>query len=80
MSKRVIEGKGAHDLERIIVRLPDGMRDKIADLADRNGRSMTAEVVKALDHWLGRSDRLEDLETRVSCLEGELQRLINDSP
>jgi hypothetical protein len=34
--------------DKIIVRLPEGMRDALAELATRNGRSMTAEVVAAL--------------------------------
>jgi hypothetical protein len=43
--------------ERIIVRLPDGMRDRLADLAKLNNRSTNAEVVVALQRWLdgGRS-------------------------
>ena len=38
--------------DRIIVRLPDGMRDRIASRARENERSATAEVVAALDAWL----------------------------
>lgn len=34
--------------DRMIVRFPDGMRDKIAELAKANGRSMNAEVVGRL--------------------------------
>jgi plasmid stability protein len=34
--------------DKIIVRLPEGMRHTLAKLAARNGRSMTAEVVAAL--------------------------------
>lgn len=39
----------SHQLERFIVRLPDGMRDRIAAEAKRNGRSMNAEIVYALE-------------------------------
>lgn len=35
--------------DRFIVRLPDGMRDRIAELAKQNGRSMNTEVVKRLE-------------------------------
>jgi hypothetical protein len=35
--------------ERFIVRLPEGMRDKIAQAAKANNRSMNAEVVARLD-------------------------------
>jgi hypothetical protein len=35
--------------EQFVVRLPDGMRDRIAAAAKRNGRSMNAEIVHALE-------------------------------
>lgn len=35
--------------ERFIVRLPDGMRGRIADAAELNGRSMNAEIVSRLE-------------------------------
>lgn len=35
--------------ERFIVRLPDGMRDRIAEAASLNGRSMNAEIVSRLE-------------------------------
>ncbi|EON15185.1 Arc family DNA-binding protein [Pandoraea sp. SD6-2] len=34
--------------ERFIVRLPDGLRDRIAETARRNGRSMNSEIVACL--------------------------------
>jgi predicted DNA-binding protein len=50
-----------HDRDRIIVRLPDGMRDDLAALAEANGRSMTSEVVAALEKHLKGVDRLTQL-------------------
>ena len=50
-----------HDRDRIIIRLPDGMRDKIAAMALANGRSMTAEVISALDQHLKSADRITQL-------------------
>ena len=35
--------------DKFIVRLPDGMRDRIKAVADANGRSMNAEIVSALE-------------------------------
>jgi hypothetical protein len=40
--------------ERIIVRLPDGMRDRLAELAKSNNRSVNAEVVNCLEALLSR--------------------------
>ena len=35
--------------ERFIVRLPDGMRDRIKAAAERNNRSMNAEIVARIE-------------------------------
>lgn len=36
-------------LDQFVVRLPDGMRDRIKDAADANNRSMNAEIVATLE-------------------------------
>ena len=35
--------------DKVIIRLPDGMRDRIKEAADSNGRSMNAEIVATLE-------------------------------
>lgn len=42
--------------DKFIVRLPDGMRDRIKAAADEANRSMNAEIVSALEHWLSYVD------------------------
>lgn len=42
----------ARDLDKIILRLPDGLRERLGELARVNGRSANAEAVKALEAWL----------------------------
>lgn len=37
--------------DRFIVRLPDGLRDRIKETAKANGRSMNAEIVSCLQAW-----------------------------
>lgn len=37
---------------QFVVRLPDGMRDQIGELAKKNGRSMNAEIVHRLQMTL----------------------------
>jgi plasmid stability protein len=59
------KAESIHDRDRIIVRLPDGMRDKIAAMAAANGRSMTAEVIAALEEHLKSGDRITRLEDAV---------------
>jgi hypothetical protein len=46
--KRRTDTATNRESDKIIVRLPDGMRARLADLAARRGRSVTAEVVSAL--------------------------------
>ena len=42
----------AADLDKVIIRLPDGMRDKLKDLAKLNDRSLNAEIVQRLKQSL----------------------------
>lgn len=39
-------GRGA---EQVMVRLPDGMRERLKDIAAVNGRSMNAEIIERLE-------------------------------
>gem|GEM_PF-5958417 len=48
----MVQKSDSRDLDKVIVRLPDGMRDRIKAAAEHNGRSMNAEIVQALDYWL----------------------------
>ena len=36
------------DNDQLLLRLPDGLRDRIKETADRNGRSLTSEIVFTL--------------------------------
>ncbi|GGO55192.1 Arc-like DNA binding domain-containing protein [Roseovarius pacificus] len=36
-------------LDQFVVRLPDGMRDRIKAAAEKNGRSMNSEIVSTLE-------------------------------
>jgi plasmid stability protein len=42
--------------DKFILRLPDGMREKLARVAERKGRSMNAEVVAALAMYFEHED------------------------
>lgn len=39
----------SRSLDKIIIRVPDGMRDRIKRAADANGRSMNAELLVLLE-------------------------------
>jgi plasmid stability protein len=78
--------------DKVIVRLPEGMRAHIADMAARHGKSMNAEVVTALaNHILrdGEPDQntvknaLVEMKQEIKCLredilgaEGPRERLL----
>ncbi|CAG9418759.1 TPA: Arc family DNA-binding protein [Providencia alcalifaciens] len=39
-------------IERFTVRMPAGMRDEIARIAEENGRSMNSEIVQVLQDYI----------------------------
>ncbi|MDU9005738.1 Arc family DNA-binding protein [Sedimentitalea todarodis] len=49
----------AQNQDKFVLRLPNGMRDKIKLAASNSNRSMNAEVVAALEKWLERADPIE---------------------
>lgn len=59
--------------DKIALRLPDGMRDRIAAVAERNNRSTNAEIVARLE----RSLEVEDAppEAAGSSVRGEIETL-----
>lgn len=44
--------KPVKDYDKFMLRLPDGMREAIADLAKKSGRSMNAQIVYILEDYL----------------------------
>jgi len=44
--------KQVRDYDKFMLRLPEGMRDAIADRAQKNGRSMNSEIVQILEDAL----------------------------
>ena len=48
MAKKTVSKKTGRGSEQFQLRLPDGMRKQLEEVAERNGRSMNAEVVTAL--------------------------------
>lgn len=61
--------------ERFIVRFPDGMRDRIADAAKANNRSMNAEIVARLEQsFQGGVDSQLDIGALASRLAEHLAK------
>lgn len=55
----------SRDLNKFLVRMPDGMRDRIADAAKANGRSMNAEIVHRLELTFGGMPSTPEELTRI---------------
>lgn len=45
----MVESSTGRDSDKFMLRLPDGMRERIRKVAKLNGRSMNAEIVATLD-------------------------------
>jgi|SRR5208282_5575356 len=70
--------------DRLIIRFPDGMRDRIAALAKANGRSMNAEVISMIEASFRRVQRPTDEEQKsdlaheIRELRGAIEKLQTD--
>ncbi|MCL5042492.1 MAG: Arc family DNA-binding protein [Gammaproteobacteria bacterium] len=52
--------------DKFVVRLPHGMRDRIADVAKQHHRSMNSEIIARLEHSLDDLPSLPEGPTRHS--------------
>jgi hypothetical protein len=52
----------AIEADKFIVRLPEGMRDRISEAAKANSRSMNAEIVARLQHTFQESKAQPDVD------------------
>ena len=57
--------------EQFVIRFPDGMRERIAELAKENGRSMNAEIIARLEKSFTSelSSEIEKNEIKIKMLE-----------
>lgn len=68
--------------DKIMIRLPDGMRERLTAAAEEAGRSVNAEVVARLEASFVRDEEaaaaretIEDHDMRIRDLERELEKL-----
>lgn len=69
-------------LDRYIIRFPEGMREHIADAAERNRRSMNAEILARLERTF-RWDEVDhphpaELTAEIQASAARLQELIRE--
>jgi len=67
-------GKPGRGSDQFPLRLPDGMRDRIAEAADQHGRSMNAEIVAALEIHFPEPFSLETRIADLLILTGALKQ------
>lgn len=58
--------------EKFVIRLPAGMRGRIADVARTNARSMNSEILHRLEH-------IEQLESALERATRVIDQLLGDS-
>ncbi|SFZ82394.1 Arc-like DNA binding domain-containing protein [Devosia enhydra] len=66
----------AQPQDKYVLRLPDGMRDRIKAAAERNGRSMNAEIVATLDE---KYPRIYPISALIKDIE-EFHRIAASGP
>ncbi|WP_419792552.1 Arc family DNA-binding protein [Serratia fonticola] len=65
---------------QVNLRLPIELKDRIAELAEANGRSANAEMVAAIEAWVMKNNHVQALDLasiaeRLIALEGEVAEL-----
>lgn len=68
--------------DKYILRLPDGMRDYIAGMAARNGRTMNAEIISALARYIAddgarEATTAEVLSQRIQVMSKQIDEIAN---
>jgi len=50
MKKVTVTSNTGRESDKFMLRFPDGMRERVAEAAKTNGRSMNAEIIQRLEH------------------------------
>lgn len=72
------DGKPGRGSDQFPLRLPDGMREQLKASADKNGRSMNAEIVALLDDAVMLQAQVEALTLERDMTERDRGRLAKD--
>lgn len=62
---------------QVNLRLPEELKEKVAELAESNGRSANAEMVLAIEAWVNAMGKppkpvLDEISERLSALEEKI--------
>ncbi|MHB0817698.1 Arc family DNA-binding protein [Stutzerimonas stutzeri] len=61
--------------DKFVVRLPDGLRGRIFDVAYRNHRSMNAEIVSRMESSIDIEQELDHQKNLVRILRARIEEL-----
>ncbi|HCL5591236.1 Arc family DNA-binding protein [Enterobacter cloacae] len=63
------------------VRMPAELKEKVAQIAKTNGRSMNAEIVMAIEAWVSHHERKEGVDTtniNMPMTKDEMRMLVDN--
>ncbi|WP_370445825.1 MULTISPECIES: Arc family DNA-binding protein [Cronobacter] len=60
---------------QVNLRLPEDLKNRIAELAESNGRSANAEMVAAIEAWVKKSPKQEPVKVDVEALTRKVEKL-----
>lgn len=69
----------SRSLDKVIVRLPDGMRDRLKEAASDSKRSMNAEIVDRLEQTFSLDAHFNEAGDRLLILDAPLAARIRDA-
>lgn len=61
----------SRELDKVIIRLPDGMKERIRRVAAENGRSVNAELVTLLDRTYPPETKLDECIQEIASIIGK---------
>ncbi|MGU3496325.1 Arc family DNA-binding protein [Xanthobacteraceae bacterium A53D] len=64
--------------EKFILRMPEGMRDRIAREAKNNGRSMNAELIARIEKTFEDDTAFSKLLDRVDEIESDFEKRLQE--
>lgn len=68
----------ARDLEKFMLRMPEGMRERIAREAKANGRSMNAELIARIEKTFDEDGVIEYLVSKIDHMQAEFDNRLSD--
>ena len=73
--KTALQNYTSRTADKFVVRLPEGMRDRIAEVAKQHHRSMNSEIIARLEHSLLDLPTLPDFPSRQTLSDQRVEEL-----